>query len=147
MRTLVLVIPTVLVFLGCGRDAQQYELDSKSFDSRTLQRIQSDTGIALPPGARGLNFYYKPPIDPALIAKIEIPQNSTADLIKTLSAIENDGNIHNMETMGTKVTWWIPKGTKPLVDRQRFTGPGNYLHVILTEDGEKVVLYIEWWVI
>jgi hypothetical protein len=132
---------------GCGRDARRYELDSKSFDSRTLQRIQSDTGITLPAGARGLNFYYKPPIDPAYIAKIEIPLSSKDDLIKTLSVIENDDNIHNTETMGTKVRWWIPKDVKPLMDRQRFVGTGNYLHVILTEEGETIILYIEWWVI
>ena len=123
-----------------------YELDSRSFDSKTLQRIQSDTGIILPAGARGLNFYYKPPIDPAYIAKIEIPLKSKEDVIKTLSVITNDDNLHTMGSLGTKVSWWVPKGAKTLMDRQRqrFIGPGNYLHVMLTEEDATVILYIEW---
>lgn len=147
MRTVLLSILTVTLLSGCGRDARRYELDSKSFDTKTLQRIQSDIGINLPAGARGLNFYYTPPIDPAYIAKIEIPPSSKDDLIKMLSVIENDNNIHSTETMGTKVRWWIPKGVKPLMDRQRFVGTGNYLHVMLTEEDAKIILYIEWCVI
>jgi hypothetical protein len=147
MRTVFLSIFTVLLLSSCGRDARVYELDSGSFDSKTLQRIQSDTGIVLPVGARGLNFYYKPPIDPAYIAKIEIPLKSKEDVIKTLSVIENDDNLHTTESLGTKVRWWIPKGAKTLMDRQRFVGTGNYLHVMLTEDDTTVILYIEWWVI
>jgi hypothetical protein len=138
------LVLTGLVFCGCDRDLRQYELDSKSFDSKTLQRIQSDTGIVLPVGARGLNFYYTPPIDPAYIAKIEIPRSSKDDLIKKLSAIKNDDNLHVFTTLGTKVHWWIPKGTKPVMDRQRQVGTGNYLHVILTEEDGRVILYIEW---
>ena len=147
IRSVFLSILTVLLIAGCGRDAREHELDSKSFDSKTLQRIQSDTGIALPAGARGLNFYYTPPIDPAYIAKIEIPLSSKEDVITTLSGVENDENMHATESLGTKVRWWIPKGAKVLMDRQRFVGTGNYLHVILTEEGATVILYIEWWAI
>lgn len=147
MRILYLIIPVVLLLTGCGRDAREYELDSKGFDSKKLQEIQSDTGIIFPVGARGLNFYYKPPIDPAYIAKIEIPKQSKDDFIKSLSTIENDHNIKNVQSMGTKVNWWIPKHVKPLLDRQRFVGTGNFLHVVLTDEGTKVILYLEWWVI
>jgi hypothetical protein len=122
-------------------------LDGKSFDSKTLQRIQSDTGITFPAGVRGLNFHYKPPVDPAYIAKIEMPRSSKEDVIKTLSVIQNDENLHVTESMGTKVHWWIPKGVKPLVDRQKLVGTGNYLHVVLTEEAGRVILYLEWWVI
>jgi hypothetical protein len=137
------LLSTVLLFAGCGREYRTYELDRTSFDVNTLQRIQSDTGIVLPAGARGLNFYYKPPIDPAYIAKIEIPPSSKEDVIKMLSAIKNDENIHTTESLGAKVRWWIPKGAKVLVDRQNFH-TGNYLHVTLTEDDTLVILYIEW---
>jgi hypothetical protein len=147
MRTVFLSIFTVLLFTSCGRDARIYELDSGSFDSKTLQRIQSDTGIVLPAGARGLNFYYKPPIDPAYIDKIEIPLKSKEDVIKTLSLIRNEDNLHTIESLGTKVRWWIPKGAKTLTDCQRLVGTGNYLHVMLTEENATVILYIEWWVI
>jgi hypothetical protein len=126
---------------------REYELDSKSFDTNTLQKIQTDTGIAFPTAARGLNFYYKPPIDPAYLAKIEIPPRSKADMMKTLSAITNDGNVHPMESLGTKVHWWIPKGAGILMDRQRLVGSGNYLHATLAEEDTSMMLYIEWWVI
>jgi len=146
-KSLVPLLLAVLLFAGCDRDLRTYELDRASFDAKTLQRIQSDTGIALPASARGLNFYYKPPIDPAYIAKIEIPPSSKADVIKTLSAVKNDENIHSMGSLGEKVRWWVPKGTKPLVDNQAFVGTGNYLHVMLTEENGTVILYIEWCVI
>ena len=136
----------VLLFSGCGRGYRNYELDRTSFDTKTLQMIQSDTGIALPAGARGLNFYYKPPIDPAYIAKIEIPLNSKEDMIKMLSAIKNDDNIHASESLGAKLSWRMPKSAKVVVERQTFVG-GNYLHATLTEEDAAVILYIEWWVI
>jgi hypothetical protein len=132
---------------GCGRDYRTYELDKTNFDAKTLQKIQSDTGIALPVGARGFNFYYKPPIDPAYIAKIEIPPSSKEELIQALSIIKNDENIHVTESLGTKVSWWIPKGTKTLLDRQSFVGAGNYLRVVLVEEDKTVILFIEWWTI
>jgi hypothetical protein len=136
----------VLLFSGCGRGFRSYELDRTSFDTKTLQMIQSDTGIALPAGARGLNFYYKPPIDPAYIAKIEIPLNFKEDMIKMLSAIKNDDNIHASESLGAKLSWRMPKSAKVVVERQTFVG-GNYLHATLTEEDAAVILYIEWWVI
>ena len=145
-RFLIPILLAPLLFSGCGRGYRNYELDRTSFDTKTLQMIQSDTGVAIPAGARGLNFYYKPPIDPAYIAKIEIPLISKEDVIKTLSTIRNDENTHITESLGTKVSWWMPKGAKTLVDRQRFVR-SNYLHVILTEEDASVILYIEWWVI
>ncbi len=108
--------------------------------------VQSDTGIILPANAKGLNFYYKAPIDPAYVAKIEIPKDSKENVIKTLSAIKNDGNIHTVESLGAKVAWWIPKDVKVLVERQTFVG-GNYLHVTLTEEDAAIIFYIEWWTI
>lgn len=147
MKATFLFILTLLLIAGCSRDAREYELNSKSFDLQTLQRIESDTGITLPAGTRGLNFYYKPPIDPAYIAKIEIPLKSKDDVIKTLSAIVNDENLHVPDSLGAKVNWWIPKGAKVLLDRQRFVGTGNYLHVMLSEEDSSVILYVEWWVI
>ena len=147
MKATYLFVFTALLIVSCGRDAREYQLDSRSFDLKTLQKIQSDTGITIPAGARGLNFYYKPPIDPAYIAKIEIPLSSKEDAIKTISAISNDENLHVLDSLGSKVDWWIPKGAKTLLDRQRFVGTGNYLHVMLTKENASVILYIEWWVI
>ena len=94
-----------------------------------------------------MNFYYEPPIDPAYIAKIEIPLSSKENVINTLSVIENDKNLHTTESLGTKVRWWIPKSAKILVDCQKFVGRGDYLHVMLTEEDTVVILYIEWWTI
>jgi len=132
--------------MGCGRGYADYELAGASFDAKTLQMIQSDTRVVLPVDARGLNFYYKAPIDPAYAAKIEISANSREGVIKALSAIKNDENIHSVESLGAKVTWWIPKDAKVLVDRQTFVG-SNYLRVTLTEEDAVVILYIEWWTI
>ena len=137
---------SVLFLAGCGRGYKDYELAGASFDAKTLQMIQSDTSIALPADSRGLNFYYKAPIDPAYIAKIEISKSSKEDMIKTLSATKSDEKTHVVESLGTKVTWWIPKGAKILVERQTFIGNG-YLHVTLTDEDAAIILYIEWWTI
>ena len=104
--------------------------------------IQSDTRIVLPASARGLHFYHKPPIDPAYLAKIEIPRDSKAKMMETLSLITNM-DIHTDGSFEKRVSWWIPTSAKVLVDRQTMIG-SDYLHATLTEETDDIILYIEW---
>jgi hypothetical protein len=132
----------MVLLSGCGPREREYELDSKNFDSKTLQMIQTDTRIVLPASARGLHFYYKPPIDPAYLAKIEIPRDSKEKMTQSVSSITGM-DIHTDGSFQKRVSWWIPKSAKVLVERQTRVG-NDYLHVTLTEESDAVILYIEW---
>ena len=142
MKAFLQLFLCVFLLSGCGQSYNDYELDETSFDAKTLKMIQSDSRITLPKGARGLNFYYKAPIDPAYAAKIEITQSSKEDMMRTLSAIKNE-EISVSNSLGPRMRWWIPTNAKVLIDRQATVG-GNYLRATLTHEGNSVILYIEW---
>jgi hypothetical protein len=142
MKALLQLFLCALLFSACGRGHSDYELDETNFDAKTLQMIQSDSRITLPKGARGLNFYYKAPIDPAYAAKIEIPQSSKESIMRTLSAIK-DETISVTNPLGPRMRWWFSKDAKILADRQATIG-GNYLQMTLTDEGASVILYVEW---
>ena len=141
IRRILRVITLGVLIPGCGKDAREYELDQASFGITTLQMIQDESKIILPKEARGLNFHYKPPIDPAFAAKIEIPIGAREDMLRRLLEIKNE-QINIVGELGPTNHWWVPKGAKILVNRQTSTD-GVYLRVILTAEGAKTILYIE----
>ena len=55
-----------------------------------MEMIRHDTGLSIPKGARGLNFAYSPPIDPAYLARIEIPAESRASVETQLAALKEN---------------------------------------------------------
>ena len=124
---------------------REYELNETSFNDETLRMIQSDSGVTLPKGVRGLNFYYKPPIDPGFAAKLHIPTEATDAIIQQISAIKNE-QINVTGELGPRKSWWVPKGAKIHVDRQS-APKGNYRRTIVTTEGDRTILYVEWDVI
>ena len=128
---------------GCGSSGlREYELNETSFNAETLQMIQADSGVTLPKGTRGLNFYYKPPIDPAFVAKLQIPKDSTEAMVQQISAIKPE-QINISGELGPRKDWWVPKDAKILVDRQS-SPKGNYLRTTVTTEGDRTILYVEW---
>lgn len=87
LRTAILLCLTMIGMTGCGRHAREYELDSTNFDAATLREVEQKTGVKLPAGAKGLNYYYKPPIDPIHIARISIPAEAKDEMVSRLSAL------------------------------------------------------------
>ena len=132
----------LLLVIGCSKYYRDFELDERSFDHATMQMIQTNTGIDLPPDAHGLNFLYKAPIDPSFVAKIEIPAGSQAALLAQLATITNE-DVHVSGAVGNRMKWWTPTQGKVLIDRQR-TGGDTYYHAILTDDGGRLFLYLDW---
>ena len=119
-----------------------YQLNEKSFGPKTLSKIQSDSGVSLPAGCRGLWFVYSPPIDPSWAAKIEIPKGAEASLLAELSKLP-DKKINIFGEMGPTMPWWRTKEATVLLDRQ--SSPlDNYLRTTLAHEGGATVLYIEW---
>jgi hypothetical protein len=55
-----------------------------------MEMIRHDTGLSIPKGARGLNFAYSPPIDPAFLARIEIPADSRESVETQLAALKEN---------------------------------------------------------
>jgi hypothetical protein len=141
-RTRVLSVLALSLLSGCDRHMHDFELGEKSIDSATMKEIETDSGVALPIGAHGLNYFYKAPIDPGFAAKIEIPAGSKDEMIATLAKIK-DEELHGDGGLGERFRWWVPKNPKKLIDRQSSDGT-SYIHAILTDEDARIILYLEW---
>lgn len=142
MNKLCPAICLLVLLTACGKYSHEFELDERSFGSDTIQMIEHDTGIDLATNAHGLNFFYTPPIDPAFAAKIEIPADSRTNLLVQLSRMKAE-EIHVSSALGPRFKWWTPAQGKVLFDRQEMRTEG-YLHAVLTEEGDRTILYLEW---
>lgn len=145
MTRLFLLLSAVLFITGCG-DSKYYhafELDQSTFDADAMKMIRDDTGLVIPEGARGLNFAYKPPIDPAFLARIEIPAASRQSVEAQLAALK-DNRVESSGGLATRIPWWKPTQVKVIVDKQVLYPNGKSLHAILTIEGETLILYIDW---
>ncbi len=101
-------------------------------------------GLKLPAGSKGLNFYYKAPIDPAFLAKIEIPSDARDGMAKQLSALPNKP-IKTSGGLAERISWWTPKEGNVLEDREFLDDSnGRYRRAILTEKDGVWLLYLDW---
>lgn len=142
--SLLLVLTAILMLSSCSRSrwTREFELDDKTFDAEAMKMVETDSGLKLPAGAKGLNFHFKPPIDPAFVAKIEIPADSRENLQKQIEAIKNEP-INRSGALSTKVTWWSPPAGSILIDRQGKQADWVYLRVVLTHEGGRYFLYVD----
>jgi hypothetical protein len=148
---LVVALGAVLAVAGCDcnarnapieRNMTDYFLDESTFDHATVEMVQKDIGLRLPAGSRGLNMFYQgSTLDPAFVAQIEIPASAADELASRIKKIREAGTIS--ESLSKKVTWWNPAVGAVLVDRQSDPN-GDYLHLVLSREKERVVLYVEW---
>lgn len=141
-----LLLSAILFLSACGQSRydRAFELDQSTFDAEAMQMIRNDTGLTVPAGARGLNFSYTPPIDPAFVARIEIPAESRAAIETQLAALK-ENRINGTGGLSTKTPWWRPTQGKVIVDKQVFDpNHGTNLHAILVTEGETLILYIDW---
>ncbi len=145
---ILLLLFAVLGLIGCGdgsdsRYYHSFELDESTFDAEAMQMIERDTGLDIPDNARGLNFAYKPPIDPAFLARIEIPAESLELMKKQLDVLK-EKKIGTSGGLRERTPWWRPSQGTILIDKQVWdSSDGSLLHTVLaTEDG-KFILYID----
>ncbi|RYD49627.1 MAG: hypothetical protein EOP85_01250 [Verrucomicrobiaceae bacterium] len=131
----------LLSITGCGQHARERELDSTNFDAATLREVEQETGVKLPAGAKGLNYYYKPPIDPIYIARIALPATAKDEMVKHLSALPQKliGNSKNATGL---LSWWHPETENIVVERISINDRGTYHHAILTEKDGAFTLYL-----
>jgi hypothetical protein len=152
MRVIPLVSLT-LVLTGCGpkvgsqqlgKNRSDHELDETTFDAAALALVQRNTGIQLPDGSRGLNMFYQGStcIDPSFVAKIQIPESSGGELASRIKKIRHRrGAVSGSLT--EKVPWWTPSSGTIRVQRQ-FNPGGDYVRAILSQEEDRLVLYLEW---
>lgn len=144
MKNVLFFILTFLLLIGCrdSRWFREFELDEKTFNSEAMQMVIRDTGLDLPEGVRGLNFRYSPPIDPAFVARIEIPKEARFHVQKQIEAIKNQ-DIDLSGGPGKKVAWWPPPQKKMVIDRQLIQADGDYFRAALTQEDKRIILYVE----
>ncbi len=139
--------PILLVFLtflsGCGdsRFGHQFELDETNFDAEVMQMIQEDARFVLPPGSRGLNFTYKPPIDPHWAARIELPTSARDMMVAQIEKFPTDKVEYHLTPQDGK-KWWNERLGSAILDRELFTAPTVYRHFILTVEDGRLILYV-----
>jgi uncharacterized lipoprotein len=144
MRILVVLATFLLGITGCSdaRYLGPFELDERSFDADALAMVQQDTGIVLPKGSRGLHFRYKPPVDPAFIAKLEIPASAREEMIHKIEAIKKQDIGRRADSLWAGVSWWPPPVAGAIAET-RGLRDGNDVWLVLSEENERLVLSIE----
>jgi hypothetical protein len=137
-----LILSLVITAMGCER-RRDYSLDEKSFDANVLRDIEKRTGIALPPGSRGLHLFYQgSQIDRSFVGKIEIPAVSEPVVRRSIENIRNeDGVIRG--SLADKVSWWRPGLlTEPIV--RQFTVGSSRVRAFVGKENGQSVLYLDW---
>ncbi len=141
-------IASILLFafclIGCDKGTSDYELRSADFGADTLHMVEKDMGLKLPAGAKGLNFYYKAPIDPAFIAKIEITPDAKDGIEKQILAIPNKP-MNRSGGLSDRILWWTPTDGRIIQDRIFYDeSNGQTRRAILTEKDGRWFLYLDW---
>ena len=131
-----------LLLFGCGKYCRDFELDERTFDREILQCVEKAVGYSLPTNARGLNYYYKAPVDPAFLAKVEIPSSARSEILQRICTMTNE-DVHVVGVISERVQWWTPTKGKILIERQQTSGEA-YHHAILVEENGRLLLYLEW---
>ena len=133
-----------LVLMGCGpKFGDDYELDANTFTAEKFALIEQRTGITIPADSHGINMFYEgSQIDPAFVAKIEIPAASQESLAKQIDQIPI-GDVHVSNPLSEKTAWWKPSKAATKSERQ-FMLNSAYVHVLLCNEDGRWILYLEW---
>ncbi len=118
-----------------------FELSANGFDTEVMKEIQRSSGLILPDGARGVRFAYKPPIDPAFLAVIEIPIPGRDSLLRQIEHM-NGRPIPSIGGLDGKMSWWKPAEGEVIIDRA--SSDGRTLRAVLTRNGEKLLLFLDY---
>jgi hypothetical protein len=133
-----------LAIVGCSdsRWYHEFELDEATFDDEAMEMVAKDSGITIPDRARGIHFSYKPPIDPAFLAVIEIPEEAAQEVIGQIDAIKDTAVPSSTGGLDEKNSWWTPTVGQVLIDRSTFDS-GRSLRAVLTRQNGRLLLYID----
>jgi hypothetical protein len=142
----VLAIVGICVFLTDSKQdlyRTEFELDEASFTADTLKKIETDLVIAFPPGAKGLRFHYKPPIDPIVFAKIEIPPEAKDSMVKRLTEMKEFPGKFHKDFGNRQCKWWPASVINEIATKFSING-AFYTQAHLVQEGDQVILYLKY---
>lgn len=141
MQTALQSLLIALVLSGCGNSRwfREFEVDERGFDWEVMKKVWDETGLVFPEGTSGLNFRYRPGIDPSFIAKTKISREGREEMLKQIEAIKHE-EIHISGGLTGKVSWWSPSKGTVIIDPQSHQSDIDYLRVILTEEESRTIL-------
>lgn len=152
MRKVVYLFVTALVFTGlyvffAGGEKDiaftEYELNEVSFKADTLAKIESESGLQLPQGTKGLRFHYKPPIDPIVFAKLEIPAGSKDLMVQQLAEMRDFSGKFHSDFANNLCKWWPATVTNGIATKFSTKG-AFYIQTHLVQESDKVILYLKY---
>jgi hypothetical protein len=128
-----------------SRDLREYDLDEQSFQADTLAKIQKESVMVLPEGAKGLRFHYVPPIDPIFFARIAIPSNAEKIMAQRIEGLPASPPFPH-DFANQRCAWWPtdPKGV--ILSRQAFQN-GWHLEIHLVREKEQLIFYLKYFTI
>lgn len=145
---LICMLAICLAVASCGgnRDETEYSLDERSFDAATMAKIQQESGIHLPDGAKGLAFHYISPIDPIVFAKIQIPTVGQDSIRKQTEALSFSGTSFPENFANGRCKWWpgVPQGV--ILSKQAFNN-GHYIELYLVRENDDMIIYLKYFTI
>ena len=127
-----------------SRWGKPFSLSLGEFDDEIYNHITHQTGINLPLGSVGHQFSYSPPIDPAIIAKIEIPYESITKLTAHLKALHNeDKKINSTGGLVEQSSWWYTTSNNIIVESNNYFQKHQLLEAAIVEIEGKYFLFID----
>ncbi len=143
MKKTILTCILFFTFLGCSRWYEEFELNENSFDSDAMQYIEEISGLDLPENANGLKFYYKPPIDPCFIAKIEIAATDKQTIEKQIKGFKAYDSVPVLGREWNFRDWWPEKIDNEIVSKIYYREDSGYIFAYLIKEKEQLILYLK----
>lgn len=146
--TILIVLGTVLIGVAIAVAISYYRsfnyiLDQSNFTEDSLALVEKHTTLRLPAGSKGLNMVYRGfQVDPAFLAKIEIPEDAATILRSQIEKIKDEDS-HPIDPLIDKTAWWKPVKSEIVIER-RYTVGSSYANVIFCQENENFVLFVEW---
>lgn len=135
-------------FVGCSghRDLTEYSLDESTFDAEAMAKIERESGVNIPDGAKGLAFHHIPPVDPMVFAKIEIPAEAQDLFTHQIRKLTFSGAAFPEDFANHRCGWWPATPENVVLSKQAFNN-GYYIELHLMKEKDDMVLYIKYFTI
>jgi len=127
-------------------ESTECDLNEADFDREGLDLIEKSTGLDFPEGAKGLRFRYKPPIDPIVFAKIEIPADSRELIAEQIGALTLK-ELHFPKDFANDICEWWPSTPEHVLLSRLANNKGYYIEIYLVTEEEHLILYIKYFTI
>ena len=110
-----------------------------------MAKIQKESGINLPTGCKGLRFHHKPPIDPIVFAKLQVPAEAAKLMEQRLTVLTN--TITNFpENFANDICRWWPTNVQNVIVSKKVY-QGYYIEAYLVREQEQLILYLKYFTI